>query len=170
MIACSSEEESIRGCTDPDSNNYNANATEDDGSCTYLRDIYLGNYDGIFGNCLPENNLNNFSDPKTIVIQPGENNDEVKVIVNDITVEGFRDKKVMTFIAEVTEDELMFRRSESSDRFVIGDISIRVYFDGTMDRSSSGDLSGRIIIDAFDTGAANTSLNLYNCDFTFTKK
>ena len=94
----------------------------------------------------------------------------LKVIVNDITVEGFRDKKVMTFIAEVTEDELMFRRSESSDRFVIGDISIRVYLDGTMGRSSNGDLSGRIIIDAFDTGAANTSLNLYNCDFTFTKK
>ncbi len=169
FIACSSEEEPVRGCIDPDSDNYNPNATEDNGSCTYLRDIYLGSYDGELGGCTPDNDSNNFSDPKSVVIQPADNSDEVKVIINDISVQDFREKKVMTFIGRVTEDELIFNNSESSDRFVLGEMSIRVILNGTMSRSSSGNLSGRMVVDVFDTGTANVSLELYNCDLTFTR-
>jgi len=170
MISCSSEEESIRGCTDPDSDNYNSNATEDDGSCTFLRDIYLGNYDGSFGSCNPDDDSNNFSVPKSIVIQAGDESDEVKVIVNDITVQNFRDKKVMTFIAGVTGDELNFNNAPSSDRFVLGDFGYRVIFNGNMDRSSSGDLKGRVTIEVYDEGSAMATVSLYSCDFTFIKK
>lgn len=169
MVACSGEEEAVSGCTDPDSDNYNSNASEDDGSCTYLRDLFIGNYSGIFGACNPDENSNNFNDPKSIVIQAGEESDEVKVIVNDITVQNFRDKKVMTFIAGVTGDELIFNNAPSSDRFVLGDFGYRVIFDGKMNRSSNGDLSGGVTIEVYDEGSAMSTVSVYSCDFTFTK-
>ncbi|NNF34173.1 MAG: hypothetical protein HKN68_08695 [Saprospiraceae bacterium] len=169
IISCSSEDEVVRGCTDPDSDNYSSNATEDDGSCTYLRDIYLGNYSGTFGSCNPDENSNNFNEPKSIIIQAGEESDEVKVIVNDITVQNFREKKVMTFIAGVTNDELIFNDAPSSDRFVLGDFGYRVIFNGHMERTSSGDLSGRVTIEVYDEGSAMATVSIYSCDFTFDK-
>lgn len=36
----------VQGCTDPDAENYNSEAEESDGSCTYERDKFLGNYSG----------------------------------------------------------------------------------------------------------------------------
>lgn len=33
-----------KGCTDAEATNYDADATEDDASCTFLRDQYLGTY------------------------------------------------------------------------------------------------------------------------------
>ncbi len=36
------------GCTDPDAENYDPNATNDDGNCVYARDKFLGDYIGSF--------------------------------------------------------------------------------------------------------------------------
>ncbi|NJN78708.1 MAG: hypothetical protein HC803_10615 [Saprospiraceae bacterium] len=36
--------EPILGCTDSESINYNATATESDGNCLYVSDLYVGNY------------------------------------------------------------------------------------------------------------------------------
>jgi hypothetical protein len=36
----------VEGCTDKDGENYNAEATLDNGSCTYARDKFIGSYTG----------------------------------------------------------------------------------------------------------------------------
>lgn len=48
-VSCKKEPENtdVSGCTDIDADNYNANATIDDNSCTYQK-RFLGNYDGNF--------------------------------------------------------------------------------------------------------------------------
>ena len=44
MISCG--EDDIEGCTDPQSNNYNMEATVDDGTCSYDRDKFIADYTG----------------------------------------------------------------------------------------------------------------------------
>ena len=41
-------DDDVMGCTDPDAENYNAEATTDDGTCTYARDKFVGSYLGTF--------------------------------------------------------------------------------------------------------------------------
>ncbi len=45
LLSC--KKEKIRGCTDSQAQNYQATAESDDGSCRYLRDRYIGDYQGI---------------------------------------------------------------------------------------------------------------------------
>lgn len=49
MTFTSCEEDPIRGCTDPDAENYDALAVEEDGNCVYTRDKFLGDYLGTLG-------------------------------------------------------------------------------------------------------------------------
>lgn len=41
-------DDDVEGCTDPEAENYNAEATVSDGSCVYARDKFIGNYTGSF--------------------------------------------------------------------------------------------------------------------------
>lgn len=44
--------QTVEGCTDPEAENYNPDADDNDGSCTYARDKFLGTYEGIIA-CQP---------------------------------------------------------------------------------------------------------------------
>lgn len=43
-LSCKKEK---KGCTDDEAINFNAEANDDDGTCTYERDVYLGVYDAV---------------------------------------------------------------------------------------------------------------------------
>jgi hypothetical protein len=170
FTSCGSEDEGLRGCTDSNSSSYNPEATEDDGSCAYPRDAILGTYDGTFANCSPDNNSNNFNEPKNIFIDEGDETDEVKVVISEISAANFSEKKVLTFVGTYTGDQLKFDMAPSSDRWVIGEIGIRLIMSGTMKRSGSGDLNGQVSINVFDEGDAMTSVGLFTCELSFNKK
>ncbi|HPH81344.1 MAG TPA: hypothetical protein PL185_02165 [Flavobacteriales bacterium] len=42
----SCKKDKIKGCMNPDATNYSSSVTEDDGSCTFKRDKFIGNYIG----------------------------------------------------------------------------------------------------------------------------
>ena len=46
ILSCTKKSETtvIKGCMDKNSLNYNASATQDDGSCTYARDAFVGTW------------------------------------------------------------------------------------------------------------------------------
>ena len=63
-------EEVVSGCTDPYAENYNADASVDDGSCTYPDNgDYALNFDGVsnYVEVLHNSNLNSFIDELTVV-------------------------------------------------------------------------------------------------------
>jgi hypothetical protein len=47
VFSGSCKKEKVRGCTDTQAENYSIMAESDDGSCTYLRNRYIGSYSGI---------------------------------------------------------------------------------------------------------------------------
>ena len=53
FTSCSTE-----GCTDDTATNYDEKADEDDGSCTYERDAFIGKYNNATDGCIPGESFN----------------------------------------------------------------------------------------------------------------
>ncbi|MCB0736033.1 MAG: hypothetical protein KDC92_00875 [Bacteroidetes bacterium] len=61
------------GCTNPNAQNYNADATEDDGTCTFARDAFIGNY-SVSQTCVFENDTT-----FQIKVEAGPNDNEIVI-------------------------------------------------------------------------------------------
>ena len=76
------------GCTDPTATNYDDKADNDDGSCTFERDLFLGTYNDIVETCSGINP----SSPYSITISASSTNTVTVNISNfgntDVTVNG----------------------------------------------------------------------------------
>jgi len=85
-LVSSCKKDKVKGCLDASAINYDANAEEDNGNCTFERDKFLGSWSGLLANTnnpgIPDT-IYNF--PFSIVINPNSKND---VIINDFPVSG----------------------------------------------------------------------------------
>lgn len=101
--SCTKEE--VYGCTNPESENFNPDATVDDGSCTYIRDRFLGTYKST-GNQFCDEEL--FVGTLTIV-EDAENTQKVKMILNTfgviIELSGIMNESTIVFSGERTDPE-----------------------------------------------------------------
>lgn len=79
----------VKGCTDTNAINYSVDAEEDNGTCEYERDKFLGNWDGI-KNCI----LNPLDSFTVISISPAADN--IKgVVLNDFPDDGLKANAVV---------------------------------------------------------------------------
>ena len=60
-----------QGCTNANAENYDADATEDDGTCTFARDKFIGSYD-VSRSCVYESDSS-----FTLQVSVGPNDDEI---------------------------------------------------------------------------------------------
>ena len=85
-IIASCKKDSVKGCLDNLASNYDSNAVEDNGTCIYERDKFLGNWSGLL------TNTNNPGTPDTIFNFPisivVNSNNKNEVIINDFPVSG----------------------------------------------------------------------------------
>jgi hypothetical protein len=82
----SCKKDKIKGCMDSSASNYDKNAEEDNGSCIFERDKFLGNWAGLYAN------TNNSGTPDTILNFPFSitRNINIKneVVINDFPISG----------------------------------------------------------------------------------
>jgi hypothetical protein len=78
----SCKKDKIKGCMNPDATNYSSSVTEDDGSCTFKRDKFIGNY---IGSRLCSILL---ADTIISVEITGDGSDYTKLLINDFPESG----------------------------------------------------------------------------------
>ena len=133
------------GCTDVTANNYDEKADEDDGSCTYDRDLFLGTYSNIIETCNPGSP----SSPYSITISASGSN---TVSVN---ISNFANTDV-TVVGSISGTSLVIATQTFTDSF------------GTFSLTANGSISasGTSLTIAYSYSQDGV---VSNCSFTATK-
>ena len=160
----------ISGCDDSSALNFNADATINDGSCAYERDLFLGLYQSVRTGCLPSDNF--LQDAiVTFKIEPFANaTDQVKILVGGV-------HSALNFVGDVSADKLIINdevdlfESVVSDAFMFGGVPYlfpTFQLSGTLTHSD-GQLTGRLTIGALNADQNNIKIFSIVCDHQLSK-
>lgn len=94
------------GCTDPLSENYDENASIDDGSCVFARDKFIGSYNVVSDDCV--------NGTYTIRIDPSSNN-AAKIIISNLNK-----LSSLTVIGSVSESSFVIEPTNFNGQTVSG--------------------------------------------------
>ncbi len=160
----SCEVDPVQGCTDPESTSYDILAVEDDGSCTYEADKFVGSFAGPF-ECASASIVDNLT--VTIAEDDLTSKDTVSMLLStsiftDIPATGVVSGDVIVMTVSQTNQMV-----ESNGVMVEADITM----DGTMTLSSDETtLEGSTTLDAKSSATGSTILTSDNCSFTGTRQ
>jgi hypothetical protein len=161
------EPEIINGCTDPKGDNYNADATDEDGSCEYFG-LYTGSWTGTF-NC-PGALMSFFTSADLQITEAvSETNDLVQVLVlSSLLTTPVPTNGTITNNSLAIEQSLMGVSLDLLEQ-VPGPETWNIGVNGTLDLSSDGNnLEGSV---TFTLEAPALMLNLSdNCTYSATKQ
>ncbi len=168
FTSCGDDEpETVMGCTDEDADNYNANATTDDGTCSFVG-RFEGSYNGTF-DCpvlvqfesamVTISAIAGNPDQMSFIIMTGEAGTDTELIIPmSATVV---DKNNISIIVNIANQDL----SANSIFAVAGpDARWDIAVDGALELQANGNLEGTVMINI----AENTGTGIIladNCGF-----
>lgn len=168
LLGCSEEGE-IVGCTDASAENYNPEAAID-GSCTYLRDAFIGNYNIEVNNC---SRNESFLEKLGAGIVPNiQSTNDVDLVITGVFSQS------LIFKGEVANTSILFSNS-MDDAFVSLPADALVYnntlymfptfvLNGTI-RQEGNILSGRLTLAASDADNNHVGIFSLICDYQLSK-
>jgi hypothetical protein len=167
ISACSSEEE-IRGCMDPTAVNFDSSATINDGSCTFLRDEYIGSYDVQLSSC---DKTAFFSNLKVVINPDGSNSSDVGIVVNNVYVRALIFKGSVSNSGISINSSYEAGASRAEEAF---DYNGTLYFFprftllGNVSKTD-GKLSGQLTLSAVNFDANDAAIFSIRCQYNMTK-
>ncbi len=157
-------EEEISGCTDISATNYDPDATTDNGSCSYERDLFIGNYSVSVNNC----NTTGFFTGLSATISPVMNTtDQVSVVIAGVYQKSLNFQGTVSRGGIDIDSEVVVPGTTQADVFTyngVGYLLPRFILRGRL-TSGGENISGTLTFAAEATALDDQGIFSFRCEF-----
>ena len=164
VILFSCGEEEVSGCTDVNATNYDADATTDNGSCSYERDLFIGNYTITANNC----NTTGFFNGLAATISPVMNNTNlVSVVIAGVYQKSLNFQGTVARGGIDIDSEVVVPGTTQADVFTyegVGYLLPRFILRGRL-TSDGGAITGTMTFAAEATADDDAGIFSFRCEF-----